>query len=123
MTGLLLLVTRFWLPLSLAQLALITTLSLLPLSQLPEVSGGDKLHHLLAYCALMFPVALRKPAHWVWIGLLFLALSGAIELLQPLVNRYAQWSDLLANGLGLGLGLLVAIVARRYCLPAPQVDQ
>jgi len=104
------LIRRHWLPLSALTLSLITTLSLWPMDELPAVPGGDKLHHYIAYAALMFPASLRRPRHWLWIALFFLAWSGAIELIQPYVNRYGEWLDLAANAGGLTSGLLLAMV-------------
>lgn len=106
--------TQHWLPAVLFILTTITVLSLIPLTELPKVPGGDKSHHILAYALLIFPLGLRKPKNWLWIALFFLCWSGAIELLQPLVNRYADWLDLLANGLGLLCGLLAAHFFRRH---------
>lgn len=88
-------------------LIMITILSLTPLSELPEVPGGDKLHHLAAYAALIFPVALARPKHWLLIALVFVAWSGAIELIQPYVNRYGEWADMLANTCGLIIGIML----------------
>jgi len=42
------------------------------------------------------------------LGLLFIGYSGAIELLQPYVNRYGEWMDLAANAMGVVCGLIVA---------------
>jgi VanZ family protein len=61
----------------------------------------------------MFPTALRKPDKWIIIGLLFIAYSGAIELLQPYVNRYGEWLDMAANILGVICGLIVAELINR----------
>jgi len=97
-----------WLPLSAVILTAITVLSLWPHEHLPTVPGGDKLHHLIAYAALMFPAALRHPAFLWAIFLLYLCWSGGIELIQPYVNRYGEWLDLVANGSGLLIGLLSA---------------
>jgi VanZ family protein len=77
------------------------------------VPGTDKTHHLIAYAALMFPTALRKPDKWIVIGLLFIAYSGAIELLQPHVNRYGEWLDMAANTSGVICGLIVAELINR----------
>lgn len=101
-------IAGYWLPLSLFSLSLITVLSLMPLAELPEVSGSDKTHHFVAYGLLMFPVALRQPKNWLLIAVFFIAWSGAIELIQPIVNRYGEWFDLLANSLGVILGIVIA---------------
>ena len=94
-------------------LMLITVLSLTPMAHLPAVPGTDKTHHFIAYAALFFPVALAKPKHWLFIGLFFICWSGAIELIQPYVNRYAEWLDLLANSIGLLCGYLLAVLINR----------
>lgn len=107
-------VQRHWAGLTLAILAVITVFSLWPMAELPAVPGGDKLHHLVAYAVLMLPVALRKPLHWRMIGLFFVIWSGAIELLQPYVNRYGEWFDLLANTAGVLCGVVVAAVLTRF---------
>lgn len=95
-------------------LFLITALSLMPLTELPSVPGTDKTSHILAYSLLMMPVALRRPENWLWLGLFFLGWSAAIELIQPFVNRYAEWLDMLANGAGLACGILIAGLLRRH---------
>jgi len=121
MTVLIDMIRYHWRTVSAFLLAAITVLSLWPLEMLPDVPGNDKIHHYLAYNALMVPVALRRPKHWPVIALFFLAWSGAIELLQPYVNRYGEWLDFSANcaGLlsGLALGLLVnQLFPERRCL-------
>ena len=108
MTSLLIYIKSYWIVLTLIILGIITTLSLWPLDALPSVPGSDKTHHFIAYAALMFPTALRKPQHWQAISLLFIAYSGMIELLQPYVNRYGEWLDMAANATGVICGLLIA---------------
>ena len=100
-------VKTYWIALTVAVLAVITVLSLFPLPELPDMPGNDKTGHFLAYATLMLPVALRKPKHWLLIGLCFVAYSGAIELIQPFVNRYGEWLDLLANSTGILLGAVI----------------
>lgn len=95
-----------WIAFTLFTLAVITTLSLWPPEDLPSLPGSDKIHHIIAYAALMFPTALRKPNNWELIGLFFIAYGGAIELLQPYVNRYGEWMDMAANTTGVVCGLL-----------------
>mgnify|MGYP000276405233 CR=1 FL=1 len=101
------LVQRFWLILTLLLLVIITGSSLWPVEFLPVVPGTDKAHHLLAYAALVLPVALSRPKYWLWIVFALFTWGGIIELIQPYVNRWGEWLDLLANGLGIMLGLLL----------------
>lgn len=93
-------------------LAAITVGSLMPLAELPAVPGSDKAHHLIGYAALVFCSALRRPSYWLYLVLGFALWGGAIELIQPHVNRYGEWQDLLANCVGLALGVGVANLAR-----------
>ena len=55
-----------------------------------------------------FETALSKPKHWKLIGLFFITYSGAIELIQPYINRYGEWLDMAANSFGVMCGLLLA---------------
>ena len=111
MTALLAFIKRYWISSTLFILMMITILSLRPLQMLPPVPGSDKTHHFIAYATLIFPTALRKPKYWQIIVLLFIGWSGAIELIQPYVNRYGELQDLAANIIGLVCGyLLVQIV-------------
>ena len=98
---------RYWHYISVFFIAIITIASLAPLSQLPEVSGGDKLHHVFSYAILMLPAAIVKPKQFYCLFFVFLMWGGLIELVQPYVNRFAEWSDFFANGLGLTLGLAI----------------
>lgn len=106
-------VQKYWAWLTLVTLVAITLISLWPLSKLPAVPGGDKLHHIVAYAVLMFPVALRKPVCWQLVGLFFVFWSGIIEMIQPYVNRYGEWLDLLANALGMLCGVVIAEMLMR----------
>ncbi|WP_258554539.1 hypothetical protein [Photobacterium damselae] len=44
---------------------------------------------------------------------IFVAWSGAIELIQPYVNRYGEWLDLAANTGGLITGFIVAQIIKK----------
>ena len=116
MISLLAIIRNYWITVSLFTLTIITILSLYPLESLPSVPGSDKTHHFIAYGALMFPTALRKPKHWQFIGLFFICWSGAIELLQPFVNRYGEWLDMAANTTGILCGILLAHFISRIFL-------
>nr|WP_211316795.1 VanZ family protein [Arenicella xantha] len=106
-------IRRYWLPLTVIQLVAITILSLLPLPELPPLPGNDKTHHLIAYASLMLPVAFVRPRHWMLLAMGFVVWSGVIELIQPSVNRYGEWLDLVANSIGILLGYLLALLMRR----------
>lgn len=107
------LINQYWLQITIFILAAITVLSLWPAASLPKVPGSDKTHHFISYAALVFPVALKKPKHWLIIALGFAVFSGAIELIQPYVNRYGEWLDLMANIIGLLCGIVLAWVIER----------
>ena len=107
-------IEKHWLIVSVCLLLIITAQSLCPLD-VPSPPGSDKIHHLIAYAALVFPVALRQPNRWLWFVVFFIGYSGLIELIQPYVNRYGEWLDMLANTAGVlcGVALATAINAVR----------
>ena len=92
----------------------ISLLSLTPLEELPEVPGGDKLHHFIAYGALAFPTAFIRSRYLVGLTLLYLILGGGIELIQPYVNRYGEWLDFAANAGGTALGTAGGLVVSSF---------
>ena len=101
---------------------MVLTLSLTPLRTPPPVPGTDKLHHLIAYAALVLPAAALHPRALIWVLPLAVGLGGLIEIVQPYVNRVGEWADFIAGlkgvaiGLGLGLILSGAIAARRRAM-------
>jgi VanZ family protein len=107
-------IRKYWIFSTVFILTLITILSLRPLETLPAAPGTDKIHHFIAYATLMLPTALRKPKYWLVIALFFIACSGAIELIQPYVNRYCDLKDLLANVAGLICGLIIAKILKKF---------
>ena len=109
------LIKAHWIIITCLMFAAIAFLSLTPLPQLPSTPGGDKTHHFIAYGALMFPTALRRPKYWIWIGLLYIGLSGVIELVQPMANRHMELADLAANGLGILCGTAAGLLLNLLC--------
>nr|WP_320190199.1 VanZ family protein [uncultured Desulfobacter sp.] len=103
-------IKKRWKSLTLVILTIITALSLFPMDALPAAPGTDKTHHFIAYALLMLPTALRKPANWILLGLFFILYSGAIELIQPFVNRYGEWMDLFANSAGVICGAMIPTI-------------
>ena len=108
------LIKDYWLALTLFILFCITTLSLWPAASLPQVPGTDKTHHFIAYGLLVLPTALKKPNGWIYIALAFMVFSGLIELIQPCVNRYGEWLDMLANVVGLFCGIIIATILNYF---------
>lgn len=102
------LISRFYIALTVLILTMITAFSLWPVSGTPVIPGSDKTHHLIAYAALMFPAAIRQHKQLWHIAIFFVCFSGAIELIQPYVNRYGELLDLAANAVGLLCGMLLA---------------
>ncbi|MGD1918342.1 MAG: VanZ family protein [Pleurocapsa sp.] len=110
------LIKKYWIAHTLFILTIITILSLIPLDELPPFPSNDKTQHFIAYAVLMLPTAIRKPQYIKEIVLFFICWSGAVELLQPYVNRYGEWQDLLANIIGLIFGWLLAKSIDKLCL-------
>ncbi len=103
---------RLWFVVGLLLAGATTYLSLLPVGYLPAVHLWDKLEHALAYVAMAFwfgCVMVRRDI--LWVGLALLAFGGLIELLQGWMGmgRSTDLFDLVADGVGILLGLLLVI--------------
>ena len=82
--------------------------TLTPVSQLPEVHGGDKAAHLIAFALLTLPLNLAGHPRWLLLNTGFVLFGGTIEFIQPFVGRHGEWLDLGADMIGVAAGLLVA---------------
>lgn len=89
----------------------ISTLS--PLPTKIDVPGSDKRHHFLAFAVLVFPLAYCNKRYAVVIAIGALGYGGFIELVQPYVNRYGEFNDFLADGIGICIGIAVARIVDR----------
>jgi VanZ family protein len=105
---------RLWIALSLVLLAAVLFVSLQPSFDPAAPTSFDKFEHLLAYTllALWFTGLVARGRYWVVVSGL-LALGFLIEVLQWLMNlgRSAEALDMLANALGVGLGVAIALLA------------
>ena len=82
--------------------------TLTPVEKLPQVSVSDKVYHLISSAILTLPIAIIRPrAIWIILSL-SIAFGGAIELLQPLVNRTCEMADFLADLGGVALGMAMS---------------
>jgi VanZ family protein len=90
-------------------------LSLAPLSALPEIAVSDKLEHFAAYSLLGFLAVLaRRSKHGlIWIVFAAVAYGGAIEIIQPYVNRYMELGDFIANACGALFGATLGFASGR----------
>ena len=105
---------RYWKIITLINLIIITVLSLYPLTELPEVGGSDKIHHLLAYCSLTFSIALIQPEHFKKFIIFFIIYGGFIELIQPYFNRYGEFLDFIYNTIGVFISLIIGYLFNNY---------
>lgn len=95
-------------------LVAVSYLALTPTPPKAADLGWDKLNHFTAFGTLtvLGGLAWRRTPWRVALGLL--AYGGLIELLQTQVpGRAAEWADLLADGIGILLGLALLAAMRR----------
>lgn len=107
-------ITAVWLVLSLGLAAVIGVLTLMPVAFVPEGPRGvDKLYHALAFAALVFPTASLRPRLLWAVAPLALLYGAAIEIIQPHVGRSGEVADLIADGLGVAIGIGLGLLVRR----------
>jgi VanZ family protein len=103
-----------WLLLSIVLAATIAALTLMPQASMPVgPQGVDKLYHMVAFAALIFPTALLRPKWCLRFGCLTIVYGGIIEAIQPVFGRSADMSDFWADGLGVAIGIFLGLAARR----------
>ncbi len=103
-----------WLLLSFGIAATIAALTLLPQVQMPAGPRNiDKLYHVAAFAALVFPTSLLRPERWRIAVFIAIFYGGAIEIIQPTLARSGDISDLLADILGVAVGIILGLTARR----------
>ncbi|MGC4028051.1 MAG: VanZ family protein [Steroidobacteraceae bacterium] len=103
---------RLWFAAGLLLAGLVAVMSLLPPADLPKVHVWDKAEHAGAYFLLAFwfgSVIFRRDLPGLVIALLIF--GAAIEVAQGAMGlgRQADWHDLLADGIGALLGVLLVL--------------
>eukprot|EP00759_Apiculatamorpha_spiralis_P023917 PhF_6_TR27414/c0_g2_i1/m.40344 len=89
-------------------------LSLMPASISAPSTGWDKSNHALGFAALAFLAHWARPASIPMALLGLLGYGALIEGLQSLTpDRLAEWSDLWADGVGLLVGAVLALMVQR----------
>jgi hypothetical protein len=100
--------TWFWKSLAWGMLLTVVTLTLMP--TLPRINlpllSWDKAQHSIAYAALMWTfLRAWEGSHILRWAILLVAVGVGLEILQPLIGvRVMEYSDMLANSLGVLLG-------------------
>jgi VanZ family protein len=103
-----------WLLLSFGLAATIAALTLMPQASMPAgPQGVDKLYHMVAFAALIFPTVLLRPTWCLRFGCLAILYGGIIEAIQPVFGRSADMSDFWADGLGVAMGIFLGVATRR----------
>ncbi len=88
----------------------IAVLTLIPSNAAPDVPGGDKVHHILAFIALTLPSAAFYPKALVRVVLAATLYAGLIEVIQPFVGRSGEIADFLADLLGIAIGAIIGLL-------------
>lgn len=123
--------TRIVAGVSLLLAIMIGVATLMPPSNMPnQIPGSDKLHHFGAFALLTFPMIAHRPSAALWVLPMSIGYGGLIELIQPNVNRHAEWADFFADTagaltgamLGWGTHRLRRIRARSRLLPRETQD-
>lgn len=105
----------------------VAVLSLMPVAYLPPqvFNLWDKAQHALAFTALTTVGLLAYPRQPWRVAIGLLAFGGAIELAQAATGwRYGEWSDWLADAVGLAAGSALAAHPRRLiAVPIQPAEQ
>ena len=106
---------RWWKAAFFAMLVIVLWLALSPRPPAAIDTGWDKLNHALAFGALALSGRFGFPGSHARAAVIALGLFGfgiAIELLQTFVpSRSAEVNDVLADVVGIAVGLLAAAIA------------
>ena len=107
---------RNYLDIPMAVLAIILILTVLLYSehlvQEPELT--DKIIHLIAFTALSFQFTQKGRFGLFPIFVCCISFGGLSELIQPFFNRTADWSDWIADGIGVTIGISIGLIYRRH---------
>ncbi len=105
---------RAWRTLLALLLCIVTWLALTPAPPPSADLGWDKLNHIAAFAALAAAAFLGYGGAWRRIAMALLGYGAMIEVLQSFTSaRSSDAADLLADGLGIACGLVLAAAAVR----------
>ena len=103
---------RLWFGAGVAIAVVVAVLSLMPGRHVPEVNVSDKFKHFAAFAMLAFwfgSIMVRPDLPLV--GLAVVGFGGLIEIAQGMMGlgRHADWYDMLADTLGVLLGMALVL--------------
>lgn len=103
---------RFWFSVGVAIAVAVAVLCLAPGRSIPDVNISDKIKHLAAFAMLAFwfgSILVRRDLLWLAVALL--TFGALIEVAQEMMRlgRSGEIRDLIADALGIVLGLGVAL--------------
>ena len=92
----------------------LTVAMLWPINQPPPApDGSDKVVHLIAFAALVFPLAQTRRFGLNSVFIAASAYGGIIEVIQPFFGRSADTQDWIADIAGVVIGIVLALLYRR----------
>lgn len=92
----------------------ISLATLLPAEQLPSAPGSDKLHHVIGFAAWTIMIAAGNYKRFSYLCIFIWLWGGAIEIIQPYVNRYGEWADFAGDSLGVLLIFMLVFCLRKF---------
>lgn len=96
----------------------VLVLSLMPIEPPLPATGWDKSNHLIAFVTLTLLGCRAYPGRMPTVLAGLVLFGGAIEVLQGLSGyRFAEWGDLAADCLGIGLGYGARVIWRQASQP------
>lgn len=107
---------RWQIPLFLIGWIGISLATLLPAEQLPSAPGSDKLHHVIGFAAWTLMVAAGNFRTFCYLSAFIWFWGGAIELIQPYVNRYGEWADFVGDSVGVLIVFILVLILQKYPL-------
>jgi VanZ family protein len=92
-----------------AGIAVLFALALSPSDSAPSITQADKVQHALGFLVLTLAYGLLFPDRRAVVTAGVVALGVAVEVLQALMpfGRHAEIGDLIADGVGIVLGLML----------------
>lgn len=103
-----------WRVLLVLLLCAISYLALTPAPPRDMDTGWDKANHFLAFASLAFSghwSAAARRTRYLLLPAALVAYGGAVEVIQMFVpHRSSEWGDLLADSIGIALGLAAALL-------------